>query len=461
MCKEEISEVMRQTDYVRKRIADGENAEKAVDEAAELRYSVIHNLSDTVKASENGTTWYVSGKGRENALGNSANDPFDSITALERNRSKIKAGDAVLFHRDEVYRGGCITSVSGVCYGAYGEGEKPIINTSLRNHITDRWYSVDDGIWTLDVEFEADIGNVIFDDGVKVGVKKKKRADIIENFDFWSDSSDNNRLYIKLEQNPSTCFGSIEIAFNIWMFRLEQNSDITVENLSFCYGGGHGIRGSNCNNITVRGCEFRFIGGSFLTGYRDGTVRYGNAVEFMTGSCNVLVENCYIYEIYDSGITHQGLGDYVADGITFRNNLITRCGMGGIEYWLGQGSLATGVTYEGNIMRCAGFGFGGTQRPDFKAVGHIYGNGFLHNRIENFRIADNIFDRSTYSLIDARSKENTLPKLEGNIYMQNIGGRLGIVGNSGEVCADEYAKDEVSEDWGDIGGTVVMLPPLT
>ena len=460
MSQIETIESMQQTDaaFVRKRIAKGEDAEKVIDETADLRYQVIHNLPDTVKAYRNGTTWYVSGSGREDALGNSADDPFNSVVALEKNRSRIKAGDAVLFHRGEVYRGGCITSVSGVSYGAYGEGEKPLINASLRNYIADRWYTVGDGIWTLDVAFEADVGNVIFDDGKITGFKKIHREDVINNFDFWSDHSDGNRLYIKLEQDPTTCFTSIEIAFNIWMFRLEQNNDITVENIAFCYGGGHAIRGSQCHNITVRGCEFRFIGGSFLSGYKDGTVRCGNAIEFMNGSCDILVENCFTYEIYDSGITHQGLGNYVADKITFRNNLVTYCGMGGIEYWLGQGSLATNVTYEGNIMRCAGFGFGGTQRPDCNAIGHVYGNGFLHNKIENFRIVNNIFDRSAYDLVNAQSIENTLPEMKGNIYVQNRGGRFGSVGTGTDILADDGAENAVCKTWGDHNGTVVILP---
>ena len=428
---------------------------KLVEESSEARYELIHNAPDTIKSDK--TIWYVSGKGRKNALGNSPEDPFDSIESLDANSHKISAGDAVLFARGEEFRGHCITSISGVSYGAYGEGEKPIINASFRNYTNDNWYCIGDDIWTCDVSFPADVGNIIFDFGKNFGYKKIKLEDVTDYLDFYSDHDKGNQVFIKLKDNPTNLFKSIEIAYNIWMFRLEQNSDIIIENLSFINGGGHGIRGGNCNNIIVRGCEFRFIGGSYLEAFADGTVRYGNAIEFMTGSKNITVENCYVYEVYDSGATHQGLGYYCAKNIVFRNNLFSHCGMGSIEYWLGQGSVAKDVTYEGNILRFAGYGFGGKQRPDKNKTAHIQGNGFLHNHIENFIIRNNIFDKSSYDIINAQSRDETLPKMENNIYIQNNGERLGSWGIVVDIPADDRAEVIVSEKWNDSNAVVELV----
>lgn len=426
---------------------------EAVEALSKARYDEIQNLPDTIKAT--GKSWYVSGTGRENASGDSPEDPFCSLDELEANRSRIKAGDAVFFNRGEEFRGCCITSVSGVSYGAYGKGSKPIINSSLRNHITDNWQHIGDDIWTSDGVYPADVGNIIFNHGEAVGFKKIHREQISEYLDYWSDHDDGNRIYIKLKEDPRKTYSSIEIAFNIWMLRLEQNSDITVENLAFRYGGGHGIRGSSCHNITVRGCDFRFIGGSFLTEFRDGTVRCGNCVEFMCGCTDILVEACCADEVYDSGITHQGLGLYCAENIVFRDNLIMRCGMGGIEYWLGQGSLAKNVTYENNIMRFSGECFGGIQRPDQNATAHIQGNGYLYNRIESFVIRNNVFDRGRYDLVNSQSREDTLPKLDGNVYIQRSGQRFGSWGSLTDKLASE--GEQLLNEWQDPTGRVFVL----
>ena len=429
------------------------NIEETVEKLTQELYEQIQSLPDTLE--QGNTTWYVSGSGRKGASGNSAEDPFCSLDELEANRERIHSGDTVLFARGEEFRGCCVTSVSGVKYGAYGEGAKPIINSSLRNHITDEWRHVGDGVWTSDGVYPADVGNVIIDEGVHVGFKRLHREDVKEIFDFWSDHDDGNRIYIKLSDDPRKLFTSIEIAFNIWMFRLENNTDITVENLAFRYGGGHAIRGAGCNNITVRGCDFRFIGGAYLTEYKDGTVRCGNCVEFMCGCKNITVEYCCMDQVYDSGITHQGCGNYVAENITFRNNLIERCGMGGIEYWLGQGSLARNVAYEGNVMRYAGECFGGIQRPDKYATAHIHGNGYLHNRIEEFVIKDNIFFGSRYDLIDSQSRENTLPKLIGNVYIQQKGSRIGSWGEFKDVTTDN--TEGLMLNWQDSTGQVYII----
>ena len=44
----------------------------------------------------------------------------------------LQSGDAVLFRRGDLFRGN-LKTFSGVIYGAYGEGEKPIISASEEN----------------------------------------------------------------------------------------------------------------------------------------------------------------------------------------------------------------------------------------------------------------------------------------------------------------------------------------
>lgn len=86
-------------------------------------------------------------------------------------------------------------------------------------------------------------------------------------------------------------FISIEIGADSVLFRFDGQKNITIENLTFKYTGGHAVRGSNTENITVRNCEIGYVGGSYLDGYGDGKVRYGNGIELMSNSKNTLLEN--------------------------------------------------------------------------------------------------------------------------------------------------------------------------
>lgn len=425
-----------------------------VEAQARARRQKVLEAPDVVRAT--GTRWYLSENGSSDNEGSAPSCPWNSLETLEENRHRIRAGDAVLFERGSIFRG-CITAVSGVYYGAYGSGDKPCIYGSKKDYAGCPWEKAGENLWSLDDEFPADVGNIIFDHGAVTGYKRLHRSDLHDPFDFWSDPQDGNRLYLYMDKDPAASFTSIEIAFNLWLFQLGNCTDIVVDNLTFKYGGGHGVRGSGCRDITVRNCEFGFLGGSYLTGFRNGTTRYGNAVEFMAGSKRVLVENCWVYQIYDSGYTHQGLTNYCASDITFRDSLLEYCGMGSIEYWLGPDSLCRNVTYSGNIMRYAGYGFGGIQRPDKEMSAHIQSNGACCNQADNFRIENNIFELSTYDLVNAQSKMNTLPVLKGNMYIQSAGSRLGSYGGCLSCMCDGNAETVIRTQWGDTSAILIRV----
>lgn len=407
-----------------------------------------------------GKCWYVSTSGSAHNDG-SEEHPWDSTDTLNANNSKLSAGDTVLFERGCIFRG-FIQTVNGVSYGAYGYGDKPCLYGTLRNQAGDVWRQTEDGLWTVDEVYPADVGNIIFDHGEMVGYKRNTRAEVKANYDFWCDHDDDNRFYIYFDFDPNDHFTSVEVAFNRWMFRIDAGAhDILVENMTFRYCGGHGVRASAAKNITVRGCEFGFIGGCYLSGYKDGLTRYGNAVEFMGGCENVLVENNWIYQIYDSGITHQGGGDYCASDLMFRNNLIEYCGMGSIEYWLAPEARCKNVTYDGNIMRFSGYNFGGIQRPIKYQTAHVESNGKCANGAENFRIINNIFEGGTYDLIDGESALNTPPTLYGNTYIQARGSRLGSLGASRDVLFDDDVERTIKEVWGDTAARVIITDAVS
>lgn len=429
-----------------------------VEKNAQILRERILNAAGSVPQS--GNKWYLSSSSTGRGDGISSDTPWNSLRALEDNADRIMPGDSVLFERGSVFRGNFITK-SGVYYGAYGVGNKPCICGSDRNYADTPWKKAGENIWLLDCKFDADVGLLVFENCQNIGYKRSNIKDLTKNFDFFCDHSDSNKVYLYLEYDPSR-FNSLEIGVNknlIWI--TENIYDVTIENLSLNYTGAHGIRALNgAKNITVKNCVISYLGGCYIPGYKDGMVRYGNAIEFWQGCENVSIENCWIHDIYDSGISHQGHGSYVVKNITFCNNLIEYCGMGSIEYWLWyrceDENWAENVRYSDNIMRFAGYGFGGEQRPD-KVSAHILSNGNNQNKFLGFCIEGNIFDRSSCELIEISSRENTYPELKANTYIQGRGLKLGTFAESRDVVFDDLAEDIIVNEWGDTFAKVYCI----
>jgi hypothetical protein len=122
-------------------------------EAAQMR-ECVRAAEDTVKAS--GTTYYVSNTGSDSNPGDSPSRAWASVEKV--NRWNLRAGDAVLFHRGDIFRG-TITARSGVSYGAYGTGDKPAIYGARENAVGADWLEEPGNIWSLDTGVFNDIGH--------------------------------------------------------------------------------------------------------------------------------------------------------------------------------------------------------------------------------------------------------------------------------------------------------------
>ena len=102
----------------------------------------------------------------------------------------------------------------------------------------------------------------------------------------------------------------------------------------------------------------------------------------------------------------------------------------------------------------AGYGFGGLQRPDKNMTAHIQSNGACLNFAENFVIENNIFELSTYDLINAQSRMNTPPVLRGNTYIQNENRRLGSYSGYLDCMFDSAVGGTVKKLWHDEGAKI-------
>lgn len=417
------------------------------DAEANVMRQTVRNSNYSLPDTVTGQIWYISNNGNDGKNGKTQKNAWKSITALNYYANEIKAGDAVLFERGGVYRGS-FSAISGVYYGAYGTGDKPCIYGSKMNYAKATWSlkhkdksGNNNHIWVLNAPFSSDVGLIVLNYGEEVAYKKFNNYDMEDQGDFWCDAKSNYRVYMICDRNPSEKYKSIEIGEKKNIISLSGGEDtienVVIENLCIKYTGGHGIgaTGPKIKNITIRGCELGYIGGSYLSG----ALRYGNAIEFYCGCENIIVENNWIYQIYDSGFTYQGGGEVTFKNILLDRNLIEYCGMGSYEYWLSSESninYAENVTISNNIMRFAGYNFGGIQRPD-KCSTHIRSDITCRNTHKNFLVTGNIFDQSSTNLLEIKGTAvETLPTMKGNTYAQNAEGLFGTFDSCNGITFD-------------------------
>lgn len=391
-------------------------------EASVLREQIL-NAADTLRAT--GVTYYISPDGNDANDGTSPETAWKTIGGYQAHLSQLQAGDAVLFARESVFRGH-MDLVSGVSYGAYGTGRKPAIYGSAQDVADSKfWHKTDmPNIWLFENEKKTDVGVIVFDHGYKIGVKQRfSLSEVTKDLDFFSDR-EAGKVYLYCEENPAQRFKSIEICDNTRNILQAQPGchDVVIENLTVKYGGSHGMHFTpGANHITIRNCEIGWIGGCVLTGFGNGTVRFGNAIEFWNNCSDILIENNWVYQVYDAGITHQGDGkELLQKNITYRGNLVEYCTYG-FEFFLGgEGSKMQNILYEKNIVRFSGYGWG-LVRPNPQKDALMCGWGGSIHETESFVIQDNIFDSSdNYLFVQYHAKDMPF-EYRRNAYYQTAG----------------------------------------
>lgn len=385
-------------------------------------FAIVFSFFSGMFAKDKTVYYFDSVHGSDFHNGRSAEKAFKSLEMM--NKIRLKAGDTVYIARGSEYRGQLICR-EGVTYVSYGSGEKPVFLGSVSAAEEKKWKKTDiPNVWVFSQKFDDDVGNIIFDGGEAVGLKqitgifgfKGTLEELTSDLSFWY-STDDKKVYLYSEQNPALRFGEIEFAMCRHVVNLAK--DVTVDGICVLYGGAHGITGGNYN-VTVRNCEIGWTGGSIQPGL-DHVVRYGNGIEFWADSENVLVENCYIYQIYDAGITFQSNEDSKIKKITFRNNVIEKCTYS-FEYFNGEGGLLEDILIDSNTFRDAGKGWG-AQRCDPANTANI--NSWTHvNDCKNYVISNNVLDGSTCSMFIISSQTGNLPVLDSNTYIQYEDGML-------------------------------------
>ncbi len=396
------------------------------DAQAEARRQEILNTADSeLKPADGANTYYISFKGDDANDGLSKTTPWKTIKNLN-NGSAAESGSVILFERGGVYRDVALRLNTGVSIGAFGEGPKPQLLGSAKDYADESLWtqSSTPNVWEVTVENykplfgessnKADVGNVIFDYGKQTTCEGKKLSikDLTKDYQFYFDAK-TGILYLYLSTgNPAKDRTSIEIAPNKHIICL-RNSNHVIENVCLKYTGAHGISAAGTSNVTVRGCEIGWIGGAVLSGVFE---RYGNGIEFFNTTSDCLIEDNWIYQCFDAGYTNQATQGEQKN-IMVKNNLIEYC-LYNIELW---SKPMVNCTYENNILRFAGFGFGTFNRPGSGSqwVAHIT-FGSNNSICDNVVIKNNIFDTSYRYLVNiTKPNAQNQPIIEGNTWIQS------------------------------------------
>ncbi|MBQ8509904.1 MAG: hypothetical protein IJ493_08375 [Clostridia bacterium] len=491
-----------------------------IDAMSEKRRQEILNAPDALDI--RGTIYYVSNSGDDSSDGRSPGTAWKTLAKVSS--AELKEGDGVLFERGGLFRGK-IMARAGVTYGAYGEGEKPKLygwDRSLDDPAL--WTEVDPEhhIWKWG-ERLLDPGTLVFNHGEAHSVKLipsyingkfvcrndeskffDMRAEMVRDLDiYWHfedilttrpskgqdfpipEMGENSlgELYLRCDRgNPGEVFDSIEAPTRRAMFYVGSNPNVRIDNLCMKYIGLHAIAagGACVKGLHVSNCEIGWIGGTiqhyfgtdpnYPEGGRGTVTRFGNGIEIYGGCDNYTVENCYIYQVYDAGITHQvttGGRKYAMTNILYRNNLVEYC-VYSIEYFLEMTngdteSCMDGIEMCGNILRHSGYGWG-QQRHNYHTPAHIKGWSYT-NKAANYTVHDNIFDRAAYRMLHlVAEKDDSCPDMHGNTYIQHEGGMIGQYGGNElaepEILVfDDEADVKIEKIFGDTDAKVYIIRP--
>ncbi|MBC8001703.1 MAG: carbohydrate binding domain-containing protein [Opitutaceae bacterium] len=229
-----------------------------------------------------------------------------------------------------------------------------------------------------------------------IGVRKRDESDLSAQDQFWYDAV-NRRLVLWSNGNPAALHATIECALSRYMCNIVGRSHIIIDGLAFWNGAKDCIQLDRANDILVTNCDLRFIGGGY-TSRPGSTIRFGNAFQLWNTVSNITITENYVLNIYDAGISNQGLSINQQHHLYYRYNTLLACHYS-FELWDRPiGSTMHDVYFEHNLCRDAGTSFSYAQRRDPHRASHVL---LALTTATSSRIAirHNLFDTSVRYLI--------------------------------------------------------------
>jgi len=292
------------------------------------RYLLIIVLVFLV-SSIHATTYYV-----DASTGDDSNNGTTPATAWQTiskvNNQTFLAGDSILFKRNEIFRGRLIPQNSGnsgnwIVYSAYGTGDNPQLlgSEQLTNWTLDSGYVYKKS--NLNLPSYAGDGLFEFDNNNPVILIEDSAIPTIAGHYFYDASENNGTVYIYCSDSLAPSTHNIEISMREEIIDVDYLSYLEFSNLSLKFGNCKHIMMYSTDYINVKNINSSYQG------------HYGNPNIFFMGSNNVVIENCVLYESYNSGIAFYPIGTtrpgnyntvrgcnitkvYANDGITIHDN---------------------------------------------------------------------------------------------------------------------------------------------
>ena len=439
--------------YYASGVLSATDTEKGVEVVSDKMKQDILNAPDTVKAT--GTTYYVSTSGKSYNSGKTEISPWN-LAKLNSSYNTLKAGDAVLFKRGETFTPSdrnsyAFIAKNGVSYGTYGTGDKPLFSGSLKNYSgASNWTATDKAnVYKCTTKFD-NISNIVLNYTGEIGnsdelVATKKIAgleefndytDMAEDMSYYCDRDTDTLYFCSTKGNPGEVYDRIDIGG--YEVLVKNDGALLIENLSFVFGG-YGIAddsNSGTDYMNVKGCTFGYIGGQM---YSDTTV-CGNAIETFGSVDGFYVENCWMYQICDTAVTHQDwstTGDGIQKNIKISGNVMEYC-FWGIEFNNSSSENGTrkteNVDHSYNVIFMTGYGYGKTKTPRVDQHPTAY-NVFGNADLVNVKAEKNVIYRSSsfmYFLTNAEDKtidfidnlniqdsNKSLTYIVGSVYLFN------------------------------------------
>lgn len=458
------------------KLTHGEAREILDKKAQQMKDSVINTPSYIPK---NERVIYVSNSGCDQNDGLTIETP---IATLAKVNEITRPGDTILFKRGDHFRGHVTVDKDGVTYASYGdEAIKPIIDSSSRNYADPTiWNETDKkNVYVLSLEVN-NVGLMHFDPSYTYGayndmhgtMKMRGKdgfmsyADLASDLEFFSDREDNKVYLYSDKGNPGDRFADIEFGEGGNTFGGSAHN-VTFDGLWIMHTGSHGIGSGTTVNRVIRNCIFSWLGGSMLGAPKNengsyNLTRFGNAVEIYGGCEGFTVENNWMYQIYDTAITHQyghySPGDCIQHDVLYRGNLMEYC-FWYIEFYDGEREGTTrevkNVYMTDNYCRMGGYGWGCPGRAHVTPF--IWG-AEVCKELSNFVIEKNVFYHTLGQMVhlpDNPGARNI--ELHTNVYVQEKGYQLGDIFGK-HYKFDDNVKQTLAELVHEETPIVVFMP---
>ena len=449
-----------------------------IDEIADqMKHDIICSESVYDKSKK---TFYVSNSGDDSNDGLSPETAWKTLDKINDPNSVCENCN-ILFERGGLWRGNIRVPYSGMTYSAYGVGMKPRFYGSRRNYADPSlWQKSEyENVWYT-TECTRNVGMIAINHSDVIGKYDEIMCyrhvvglddyegpwQLNKEFDFYGHL-DEAITYLYCDKgNPGDVYDSIELGEFFTLVAPTENAkrDLVFDNLYIKFVGAHGIAGlGGRENVTVQNCLFCYLGGSILDGHLGKRVSgFGNAVE-VYGSCNgYYVNGNWIYQIYDTAITHQFSGsrsdtpNHMKD-VEYIGNLCEFCHWS-IEYYNPASVTAPetprtvkNVNVSHNVLRYGCYGWGSFGRQD---EGALFNSFNMTDNTENFEAHSNILDRCFGKLVRLNVGGDEKLISSDNVFIQKRGRSFGFFYGK-NYAFDDNAQNTAQELFHDKSAKII------